>query len=183
MEQQLIAFLGMPGSGKTEVISYVMEKYRWPKVYFGQITLDEVVKRGLAINPQNEQFVREDLRNVHGEDYHAKRIVEKIEAMPDEPVVLIESLYSWVEYQILHQRFSDRFKTITVHAAPSVRYDRLSVRKERPLTREEAEQRDIAQLKRFDQGMPIALSDFVLINEGSVEELHGHIEEILQRLK
>ena len=182
MKQRLIAFLGLPGSGKTEAISYVMEKYQWPKVYFGQITLDEVIKRGLEINPRNEQLVREDLRNVYGEDYHARRIVEKIEAMPDEPIILIESLYSWTEYQIFRERFNDAFTTITIHAAPHVRYARLANRKERPLTEEEAKQRDIAQLKRFDQGMPIALSDCIIINEGSVEDLHGHIEEILQRL-
>lgn len=182
MSQKLIAFLGMPGSGKTEAITYVQEKYHCPKVYFGQITLDEVRRRGLEVNPKNEQIVRESLRDMFGEDYYAREIVKRIELLNDVPIVLIESLYSWVEYEILKKNFGERFFAITIHAAPSTRYARLATRKERPLTREEAETRDIAQLKRFDQGMPIALSDRVIENNGTVEIFHNRIDEAMKSL-
>ena len=57
--RHIVAILGMPGSGKTEAIEYLEAKYHFPKVYFGQITIAEVEKRGLAVNPINERNVRE----------------------------------------------------------------------------------------------------------------------------
>ncbi len=182
-KRRYIAFLGMPGSGKTEATTYVQRKYSCPKVYFGQITLDEMKKRGLEPTQDNERVVREDLRDRFGEDYYAQEIVRRIESLEDVPTVLIESLYSWVEYEVLKKRFGDRFFAITIHASPATRYARLAQRKERPLDREKAEARDIAQLKRLEQGMPIALSDRVIENNGTVEELHKRIEEVLESLR
>lgn len=180
---KIIAVLGMPGSGKTEAISYIGQKYGWPKVYFGSVTFDELRRRGLEVNPKNEQLVREDLRNRYGEDYYAKKVIEKLEDFSDEQVVLLESLYSWTEYHTLKMRFGDDLVTLTVHASPRIRYRRLATRKERPLTEEEAKNRDIAQLRRFDQGMPIALSDFVLVNDGTMEVFCEKIDRMLSEIK
>ena len=178
----MIALLGMPGSGKTEAIEYIREKYDWPKVYFGQVTFDELKRRGMEINPANERLVREDLRDRFGEDHYAKEVVKKIEALQDAPVVLVESLYSLNEYQVLKDMFGSALVTISIHAAPEVRYKRLATRPERPLTQEEASVRDIAQLKRLSEGGPIALANFVVVNEGSVDELHQHLDDIIQSL-
>ena len=49
MNRVILAVVGLPGAGKTEAAKYVMEKTGWPKVYFGQITLDEVKSRGLEM--------------------------------------------------------------------------------------------------------------------------------------
>lgn len=182
VRKKCIAFLGMPGSGKTEAIAYAQEKYSCPKVYFGQITFDEMKKRELEPTQANERLVREELRDTFGEDHYAQEIVRRIEGLGDVPLVLIESLYSWTEYEVLKKRFGDQFCTVTIHAAPAVRYARLAQRKERPLSQEEAEARDIAQLKRLDQGMPIALSDRVIENDSSVEELHRRVDEVMENL-
>ncbi len=181
-QKTLIALLGMPGSGKTEAIEYVRAKYGWPKVYFGEVTFDELKRRGLDINPANERLVREDLRDRFGEDYYAQEVVKKIQALEEAPVVLLESLYSLNEYQVLRQAFGDQLKTIAIHAKPAVRYRRLATRPERPLTEEEAQTRDIAQLKRLSQGGPIALADFVVVNEGSVEELQYQLDSVINKI-
>ena len=181
-KRKYVAFLGMPGSGKTEATAYVQGKYSCPKVHFGQITFDEMKKRGLEPTQENERAVREDLRDRFGEDYYAQEIVKRIELLGNVPMVLVESLYSWVEYEVLKKRFGERFFAIAIHASPAIRYDRLARRKERPLSREEAESRDIAQLKRLEQGMPIALADRVIENNGTVEDLYKRIDEVLESL-
>lgn len=182
MTRNILAFLGMPGSGKTEAIEYVRKTYGFPKVYFGDITFDEMRRRQLETTPENERLVRESLRNEYGEDYYAREVVRRIQALSNEPCILVESLYSWTEYETLKLAFGDIFTTITVHAAPPLRYARLSNRKERPLTREEAMNRDIAQLKRLDQGMPIALSDIVISNDTDLEHFHEKIDAALKTI-
>lgn len=181
-ETKLVAFLGMPGSGKTEAVDYFEKKYRWPKVYFGQVTLDEVRRQGLEVNEKNERMVREGLREQFGEDYYAREVIKKIDALAGEPFILLESLYSWTEYKVLKERFGDDLVTIGVYASPKVRHSRLAHRPLRPLTPKEALDRDMAQLEKLVQGNPLALADFMLINEDDMDHFHKHLDEIAQLL-
>ena len=86
---KIVAVLGMPGSGKSEAIEYLVKKYGWPKIYFAQPTFDEMERRGLERNQANERLVREDLRNLHGEDFYAREAVKKVEALTDADIVLL----------------------------------------------------------------------------------------------
>lgn len=180
--KKLIAPLGMPGSGKTEAIEYLQKKYQWPKVYFGQVTLDEVMRLGLEVNEKNERLARESLRDNFGEDHYAKEVIKKIETLGDVPAVLVESLYSYVEYKAFKEKYGDNFVTIVIHASPKIRYDRLAHRPVRPLTPEEAESRDVAQLNRQTQGHPIALADYVVVNEGTQEELYRALDDAVKKI-
>jgi tRNA G10 N-methylase Trm11 len=69
-----------------------------------------------------------------------------------------------------------------IHARPSIRHKRLSNRPDRPLTRQEAEERDWAQLTRLTQGTPIALADFMIVNEGEISELHAALDRAVGRI-
>jgi len=81
-KRKVIAILGLPGSGKTEAINYLIKKYGWPRVYFGDVTFDELKMRGLEINEKNERMVREDLREKHGRLHYATKVIEKIGDIP-----------------------------------------------------------------------------------------------------
>lgn len=172
----------MPGSGKTEAIEYLMHQYAWPKVYFGDVTFDEMKRRGLERTQANERLVREDLRNLHGDDYYAKEVIKKVEALTDRPVILLESFYSAAEYRVFKERFVDDFLTIAIHARPSLRHERLLHRPERPLTLQESEERDWAQLNRLTQGTPIALADYMVVNEGTKEEFQRKLDEAMNNI-
>lgn len=179
---KLIAVVGMPGSGKSEAIEHLMAKYQWPKIYFAQPTFDEMERRGLERTQANERLVREDLRNLHGEDYYAQEAAKKVETLSDAPVILLESFYSAPEYRVFHDRFRETFLIIAVHARPQLRHERLLHRPERPLTAEEAVERDWAQLNRLTQGTPIALADYMIVNEGTREELQARLDEAVRKI-
>lgn len=179
---KVIAIVGMPGSGKSEAIEYLMVRYAWPKVYLGQAIFDEMNRRSLDRTQANERLVRENLRNLHGEDYCAKEVIKEIETLGDIPIVLVESLYSAAEYRTLRDRFGVDLLIIAVHARPEIRYARLAVRPERPLTHEEAEERDWAQLNRLTQGTPIALADYMVVNEDSKEKFQAGLDQAVVAL-
>jgi len=183
MQKNIIAILGLPGAGKTEVIDYLMKKNNWPKVYFGDVTFDELKARGLEINEKNERLVREDLRAKYGRLHYASKVVEKIENLKNEQYILVESLYDWSEYLLFKKQFGDQFMTIAIYTSPKVRYERLGKRQVRPLTAEEAQSRDYSQIENIFQAGPIAMANFTVNNDGTFEELYQQIDDIIEKIK
>jgi dephospho-CoA kinase len=178
-KRKIIAILGLPGSGKTEAIDYLIKRHNWPKVYFGEVTFDEMKKRGLEINEKNEREVREGLRKEFGLLYYAQKTIEKIEKLPADKNVLVESLYSWAEYLEFKKKFSDDFMTIAVYASPKIRYERLGQRPVRPLTPADCQSRDYAQIENLTQANAIAMADYTVINERTRDDLYCHIDKIV----
>ncbi|MBI2459442.1 MAG: AAA family ATPase [Parcubacteria group bacterium] len=177
--KKIIAILGLPGSGKTEVIEYLIKKFNWPKVYFGEVTFDEIKKRKLPINEKNERLVREAIRKKYGLDYYARQVYKKINKLKNKKIILLESLYGWDEYKYLKNKFKNNLFTIAVYASPRARYQRLESRNYRPLTSRQAISRDYAQIENLHQGGPIAMANFTIINQGDLANLHKQIDQIL----
>jgi dephospho-CoA kinase len=183
MSRNIIAIVGLPGAGKTVVIDYLMEKHKWPKVYFGDVTFDEMKSRGLEINEKNERATREDLRAKYGLLHYANKVVEKIGKIKNSETILVESLYSWEEYLLFKKDFGLDFKVIAVYTSPKVRYERLASRKVRPLTPEEAESRDYAQIVNITQAGPISMANYTVDNNGSFDSLYSQIDKIITELQ
>ena len=43
----IVAVIGLPGCGKSEVIKHLLEKGNFSRVYFGDVVFDEMKKRNL----------------------------------------------------------------------------------------------------------------------------------------
>ena len=180
--KKIITILGLAGSGKTETINYLIKKFGWPKVYFGDVTFEEIKKRGLAINEKNERIIREDLRKKYGRLHYAKQVIRKITSLKDNANILVESLYDWEEYKFFKNKFGAGFITIAVYSSPATRYKRLSKRSIRPLTPREAQSRDYAQIENLFQAGPIAMANYTIINKASLAGLHQQIDKIISEL-
>jgi dephospho-CoA kinase len=174
----LIAFVGMPGSGKTEATAYLHSK-GVPFVRFGDITDEGLKAKGLPMNPQNEQEFREAIRKELGMAAYAIKSEPKIsEAIKTHPVVALDGLYSWGEYRFLHDKFS-QLRLIHVYATPQLRYKRLQVRPIRPIEPDMARIRDIAEIEHLDKGGPIAIADFMIENDTDhLDDLHDKIDRL-----
>ncbi len=179
---KVVSIVGMAGSGKS-VVARVFEQAGFNKVRFGDITDQEVKKRGLPLNEENERNVREQLRKEHGMAAYAILNLPRIDALLKSSNVVIDGLYSWEEYILLKERYGDRLKMIAVWASPSTRYKRLAGRAVRPLTVEQAASRDKAEIENSKKGGPIAMADYTLVNEFSIEELERQARQVLAALK
>ena len=179
---QVVSIVGMAGSGKSEV-ARVFEDNGFKKIRFGDVTDDEIKKRGLKLNEENERLIRQQLRQEHGMAAYAKLNLPKIDAGLKSSNVVIDGLYSWEEYTLLKSRYGDNFHLVAVWASPATRYLRLVIRQVRPLTMEEAAGRDVAELKNTNKGGPIAMADFTIINESSLKDLERETKKVLAALK
>lgn len=177
MANRVLALVGMCGSGKSIVNDYFKEKGFFP-VYFGGVTIEEVKKRGLEVNEQNEKTVREELRKEHGMAAYAILNLPKIKDALAKANVIVDGLYSWSEYKVLKDEFQDNLVVIAVYAPPKLRYDRLSKRPVRPITAEDASKRDFAEIENIEKAGPITMADYTLINDGDYEKIYGQLKDL-----
>ena len=174
----VLALVGMAGAGKSEAARFFTEK-GLAKIRFGDITDEEIKNRGLVLNEENERNVREGFRKEHGMAAYAILNLPRIEKARKSSPVIIDGLYSWEEYQILKNHFGDDFSVVAVYSSPQTRYRRLEYRQIRPLTFTEAAGRDEAEIVKINKGGPIAMADFTIINEGSLNDLQKEVERAL----
>ncbi len=179
---KVVSIVGMAGAGKSEV-SRVFEGDGFTRVRFGDVTDEEVGKRGLELNEENERYIRELLRRERGMAAYAELNLPRIDSALKHSDVVIDGLYSWEEYTFLKDRYKGDLCVVAVWASPAVRYARLASRLNRHLTLEEAASRDRAEMENINKGGPIAMADFIIINEASLESLEAETERIISVLR
>ena len=171
--KKIIAIVGMSGSGKSEATSFLKDEYGFDIFYFGGVVLDELKKRGLEINSQNEKEVRESLRREFGIGVLAKKASTAIDNSNSS--IILDGLYSFTEYKILKERYLDEFVVIAIHTDKKIRYERLSQRAFRPLSKAEVDFRDYAEIENIEKGGPIAIADYHIINNSEMLILKENI--------
>lgn len=181
-DKAILAFVGMPGAGKTEATLYLKQK-TIPFVRFGEITDEGVKELGFPLTPENELMYREKIRQELGMGAYAIKAKPKIEKLLKEnDMIVIDGLYSWEEYTFLKKEFPALI-LIHIFAEPTIRYQRLSIRPVRPLSFEESRARDIAELEKLNKGGPIAIADYLIENNSDdLESFHKKIDELFRRV-
>lgn len=179
----ILAFVGMPGAGKSEAASYLQKEKNIPFVRFGQITDDGLKTQGLAINAENERAFRESLRSALGMAAYAIKSKDMIDALLKDHVVIgIDGLYSWEEYVFLKRQYPF-LRLIHVYAEPEIRYTRLEKRKIRAFSHDQAAERDIAEIEKLNKGGPIAIANYLIVNnDDDLSHLHRQIDVIGERI-
>jgi dephospho-CoA kinase len=172
---KLLAIVGMAGSGKSIAADFFRSK-GIPVFRFGDQTDIGVKNAGLELTEENERQYREQIRAELGMAAMAIKIEPRIrEAEKRSRMIVLDGLYSWEEYVYLKEKFP-QLKLLCIYASPQLRYQRLSVRKVRPLTEHEARSRDFAEIEHLNKGGPIAIADFLVVNDASEDVLKKHLE-------
>ena len=179
---EVASIVGMAGAGKSEV-ARVFEENGFIRIRFGDVTDEEIKKRGLALKEENERYIRELLRQEHGMSAYAQLNLPKIDSARKHSDVVIDGLYSWEEYTFLKTYYGENFCVVAVWASPRTRYARLTSRANRKLTQEEAASRDWAEIENTNKGGPIAIADFTITNESSLENLEKEVRGIISKLR
>ena len=179
---KVVSIVGMAGAGKSEVARLFQER-SFTKIRFGDITDAEVSRRGLELNEENERYIRELLRREQGMAAYARLNQPAIDSALKSRDVVIDGLYSWEEYISLKAYYEKEFYVVAVWASPGTRYARLTARPERGLTLDEAASRDKTEIENVNKGGPIAMADFTIINESSVDDLRKEVKMIIAGLR
>lgn len=181
MKYNIIAIVGMCGSGKS-VASTILEEKGYKKVYFGGVTMEKLKEENLEVTPENERMMRERLREEHGMGAFAKILLPRIKEYSKEGNTVLDGLYSWEELKILKEEFNDDLTVIAVVADKNLRYERVSKRDIRPFNKEEVIERDITEIENISKAGPIAYADYYIENNGDLNKYKERLEQILDEV-
>ena len=182
---KIIAIVGMTGSGKSVVVDH-LTSMGFPKVHFGNMIYAEMAKRGIERTPDghSEKEFREMIRATEGKDWVGRQAVAETKDLiaAGQKTVILDGLYSWTEYRLFQHEFPGALTSIAVVVPRSLRYDRLAHRPERPFSAAEIRDRDLSEIERLQKGAPIAMADYYILNDGTIDDLYSHLKTILTEI-
>ena len=174
---KIIALVGLAGSGKSSAVEYLTEK-GFPKIYLGGVIYKAMDEAGIEKTWDNQQQFREEIRRREGKDFVIKRVIKNIHDLINagQNKIVLDGLYTWSEYKFLKHEFPGQVVVIAIVTPKYLRYQRMAKRIERPMQPHEVDQRDWSEIENLEKGGPIAIADYFIINDGSLEQLHQKID-------
>jgi len=177
--RKLICLTGMPGAGKT-VVAEVARSIGLKVYSMGDIVREEVLKEKGGLSWEDIKRVMFELREKEGPRAIAKRVLRYM-INENWNVAVVEGVRSLDEVE----EFKSVGKVIilAIHSSPIDRYMRLKKRAREgdPRSFEEMRERDLKELS-LGLGNVIALADYVIVNDGGLEEFKNKARKVLLNL-
>lgn len=177
---KIIAFVGMPASGKSEASSVVRDM-GIAYINMGDVIREEVKRRGLEPTDSNTGGVATDLRKKEGMESIAKRCVPKIrDASTD--LLVVDGIRGIAEVEFFKEEFGNDFTLVSIYAPIELRFERIRSRGRSDdmsnlddlRTREERE-------LGWGMGKAIDVADIVIENIGNLDKFKTKIRELMEK--
>ena len=177
---KVIAFVGMPGAGKSEAAG-VAREMGLPVVVMGDVLREEVRERGLPPTDQNIGAVANQLRREEGMDAIARRCIPKIEALRARAVV-IDGIRGIAEVETFRRTFGEDFTLVRVDAPFELRLERLRrrARSDDVGSADWLKQRDEREISwGMDTAIEVAAQS--VVNLDPIERFRQEVRTVLRR--
>ncbi|HOZ36676.1 MAG TPA: AAA family ATPase [bacterium] len=180
----IIGITGTLGAGKGTIVEYL--KSKGFKHYSARdFITQEIVRRGMPVNRDSMVEIGNDLRAKNGASYVLEELYKR--AVVGGGDCILESIRTVGEVEALRKK--NNFYLLAVDADPKLRYKRIVVRGSSTdrISFEDFvanEKRECESEDPAKQNLTkcIALADFKLENNGTVEELNKQVEEVLAKI-
>ena len=178
---KLIAFVGMPASGKSEAAA-IAKKLGIPVVNMGDVVREETAKRGLPPTDENIGGTGTSLRREEGMDVIAKRCVPKIRIIKT-PVVVVDGTRNINEIEYFKKEFGNDFRLIAINTPFKIRFERVRkrARSDDMNSTEELKRRDERE-KGWGLDKAIEKADITIDNTETIEKFQKQIELLLGKI-
>lgn len=181
--KKIIGLAGRIASGKETAGRYLIKKTKADKVRFSDPLRQTLDLFGVPQSRENMQALSTFLRQTYDEEAIAKAIFKLATTSPA-PVSIIDGVRRFADIKIFADL--DNFYLIYIDTKQKTRYERMVARKENPGEAEmafaEFQKKDNAESEQQIEGLKKD-ADFVIDNNGNLEELYKQLEEILKKVK
>ena len=176
---KILAFTGMPFSGKSEAVKTAKEM-NIPIIRMGDMIWEEAKNLELELNDKNVGTIASQMREEHGKDIWARRALEKLKSVENMSFIVIDGIRNVEEIDLFKKYLEGNFVVVAVKASDKTRQKRALTRNREDDSNnvENVKERDRREL-RWGLGVVIASADVVVSNEGGIEEFRDKVRKIL----
>ncbi len=180
----LVGITGTNGAGKGAVVEYLVGVKGFSRYSGRAVILEAIEEQHLETKRGVMRKVANELRREHGPAYIMERIYEMAK---DETNAVLESVRTIAEAEFLKSKGA---KLIAVDAKKETRYERVRDMSHdaAPFTFEDftlMEDREMSSSQPWDMNVfgVMQLADARIDNDGTLEELHASVDDVLAKLK
>jgi dephospho-CoA kinase len=179
---KVIAFTGMPASGKSEAVQVAKDK-GIPVIRMGDLVWEETKRQGKPLDDKNVGEVAQSMRKKKGMDIWAKRTVEKIKSLKQSRLLVIDGVRNMEEIEYFKKELGLDFLVITIDASDDLRRKRAITRGRTDDSKnlKDAEERDKREIGWGLQKV-IADADIIIPNDGSLKEFKKQVITVFKKL-
>jgi dephospho-CoA kinase len=174
---KIVAFAGMPGSGKTAAVKVAADR-GVQVLRMGDAVWDEVKRQGLPLTAEEVGRVADEMRKSHGPEVWARRTLRKVNT--DDKLVVIDGIRSMAEMEVFKNALGDDFVLVHILCPPDERFRRITGRgrEDDTVTEEEFSARDERELA-WGLGEVLKEADVIISNTGTEQELRMNVAFLL----
>jgi len=172
---KVIAFCGLPGSGKTSAIESI--KDLGYIITMGDIVRNEAKIRNLEYTGENLGKIAKELRKMGGQDIIAIKCFELIKS-ENKDIIFVDGIRSIAEIKIFRKFW--KFPLVAITVSEKIRFKRLFDRNrgDDPKTLSDLKLRDEREIE-FGLMEILSIADYTIINDTSIEELKEKTRKII----
>jgi dephospho-CoA kinase len=179
---KIIAFTGMPASGKSEAVQLAKDK-GIPVIRMGDMVWEETRQHGKPLDDKNVGDVAHSMREKNGMDIWAKRTVEKIRSLKKSPLLVIDGVRNMEEIEYFKKELGMDFLAVAIDAPDELRRKRAISRGRTDDSKnlKDLKERDKREI-RWGLQKVIANADIVIPNNGSLEDFKKQVLTVFKKL-
>lgn len=177
----IIGITGTLGAGKGTVVDYLVNKKSFCHYSVSGYLKEELQKQNREIDRTNMQDIANEIREKFGPDYITKMLFEKAKQKNHDAI--IESIRNPKEAEFIK---SHNGKLFAVTSLQKTRYKRIKERQSEKdsVSFKEFQSQEAREMQNIDPNAQnllkcIEMADFIVNNDGSLENLYEQIEKII----
>ncbi|MDB5236969.1 MAG: hypothetical protein JWL88_71 [Parcubacteria group bacterium] len=178
----ILGITGSFGAGKGAVVDYLVQQKGFVHFAAREFIFEQVRKRGLPLDRDSTTIVANELRATHGSAYIIQCLLKEAEASGKDAV--IESLRAVAEARFIQEEGGI---VLGIDAPAEIRFARVIKRASetdhvtfQKWVEQEKKEMNPNDPTKQDIFGALALSDIVIQNDGTLEELHQKIDAFLE---
>jgi dephospho-CoA kinase len=179
---KIIAFTGMPASGKSEAVQLAKDK-GIPVIRMGDLVWEETRRQSKPLDDKNVGDVANSMRKKYGMDIWAKRTVEKIHSLKKSPHLIIDGVRNMEEIEYFKKELGLDFFVVAIDASDKLRRKRAITRGRTDDSKDikDLEERDKREI-RWGLQKVIADADIIIPNNGSLDQFKKQVLTVFNKL-
>ncbi len=181
----IIGITGTLGAGKGTIVDYLVQEKGFEHYSVRNYLIKEIERLNLEVNRDSMTHIANDLRAQNSPSFVVDELYK--EAVKNGKNCIIESIRT--EGEVISLRKNKDFYLFAVDADSKLRYERIKLRKSSTdhVSNEVFQQNEKREFESNDPNKQnlkrcIELADFVLMNDGSIDDLTKQTELIMEQI-